>query len=85
MKIFARIILDRVHHHLFVHQSPEQSGFTPMRSIVDHILALLVLTEGRREFWQGLLAAYVDLCKAFDSVNRDALCRILGLRGCHQN
>ena len=26
-------------------------------------------------------AAYVDLCKAFDSVNRDALWRSLGLRG----
>ena len=32
-------------------------------------------------FGRGLLAAYVDLCKAFDSVNRDALWRILGLRG----
>ena len=28
-----------------------------------------------------LFAAYVDLCKAFDSVNRDALWRILGLLG----
>ena len=33
------------------------------------------------EFRQGLLAAYVDLCKAFHSVNQDALWRILGLRG----
>ena len=30
---------------------------------------------------QGLLAAYVDLCKAFHSVNRNALLRILGLHG----
>ena len=29
----------------------------------------------------GLLAAHVDLCKVFDSVNQDALCRVLGLRG----
>ena len=29
---------------------------------------------------QGLLAAYVDLCKTFDSENRDAIWRILGLR-----
>ncbi len=28
-----------------------------------------------------MLAAFVDLCKAFDSVNWDALWRILGLRG----
>ena len=47
----------------------------------DRILALWVLTERRREFRQGLLAAYVDLCKAFDSVNQDAFWRILGLRG----
>ena len=64
-KVFARIILDRVRHHLLEHQHPEQSGFTPKRSTIDRVLALGVLTERRREFWQGLLAAYVDLCKAF--------------------
>ena len=49
--------------------------------MIDRILALRVLTERRREFRQGLLATFVDLCKVFDSVNRDALWRILGLRG----
>ena len=33
------------------------------------ILALRVLTERLRDFRIGLLAAYVDLRKAFDSVN----------------
>ena len=80
-KVFARIILDRVRHHLLEHQHPEQSGFTPKRSKIDRILTLRVLTKRRREFRQGLLAAYVDLRKAFDSVNRDALWRILGLHG----
>ena len=80
-KVFAQIILDRVCHHLLEHQCAEQSGFTPKRSMIDRILALWVLTERRREFRQRLLAAHVDLCKAFDSVNRDALWRILGLRG----
>ena len=51
----------------------EQSGFTPKRSMIDRILALRVLTERRREFRQGLLAAYVDLCKEFESLNWDAL------------
>ena len=68
-KVFAQIIIDRVCHHLLEHPRPEQSGFTPTRST---IFALRVLTECRREFQQGMLAAYVDLCKAFDSVNRDA-------------
>ena len=81
-KVFAQIIIiDRVRHHLLEHQCPEQSDFTLKRSMIDRILALRVLTECRREFRQGLLAAFVYLCKAFSSVNRDALWRILGLRG----
>ena len=32
-------------------------------------------------FGRGMLAACVDLCKAFDSVNRDAFWRILSLHG----
>ena len=56
-KVFAWIILDRVRHHRLEHQRPEQSGFTPKRSTIDRILALRVLTERRREFRQGLLAA----------------------------
>ena len=80
-KVFAQIIIDRVRHNLLEHQRPEQPGFTPKRSTIDRILALRVLTERRREFRQGLLAAFVDLCKAFNAVNRDALWRILGLCG----
>ena len=62
-KVFAWKILDRVHHHLLEHQRPEQSGFTPKRSTIDRILSLWVLTERRQEFWQGQLAADVDLYK----------------------
>ena len=80
-KVFARIILDRVRHNLLEHQHPEQSGYTPKRSMIDHILALQILTKCRREFRQGLLAAEVDLCKAFESVNWNALWRILHLCG----
>ena len=80
-KFFAQIILARVRHHLLEHQRPEQSGFTPKRSTIDRIFALWFLNEHRQDFRQGLLAAYVDFCKAFDSVKRDALWRVLGLRG----
>ncbi|KAG0717912.1 putative RNA-directed DNA polymerase from transposon BS [Chionoecetes opilio] len=53
-----------------MHQSsPQQSGFTPGKSTTDRILALRVLVERRREFRQGMLAAYFDLKKAFDSVH----------------
>ena len=74
--VIAWINLDGVHHELLEHQRPQQSGFTRKRSMIDRIHALQVLTERRREFQQGLLAAYVDLCYAFDSVNWDALWRL---------
>ena len=39
-KVFARIIIDRVHHYLLEHHLPEQSGFPPKRSTIEGILAL---------------------------------------------
>ena len=80
-KVFAWIIIYRIHHHLPQHHHPVQSGFTPKSSTIDRMLALRVLTEHRREFRQGLLAAFVDLCKAFDSVNWAAIWKNLGLHG----
>ena len=44
-----------------------------MESLPRRVEAVIAAKECRREFWQGLLAAYLDLCKVFDSVNRDAL------------
>ena len=46
-KVFALIILDRIHYNLLEHQRPEQSGFSPKRSTIDRILALRVLTKRR--------------------------------------
>ena len=80
-KVFARVLLNRIRQLLLDHQRPEQSGFTPKRSTVDCILALRLLTERRREYQAPLLAAYIDFRKAFDSICRDALWRILELRG----
>ena len=51
----------RIRSHLQKHQRPEESGFMPGKSTTGCILALRVLVERRREFQQGMLAAYVDL------------------------
>ncbi|MEL6802745.1 MAG: reverse transcriptase domain-containing protein, partial [Bacteroidota bacterium] len=80
-KVFAHLLLMRIRSQLLKLQRPEQSGFTPGKSTTDRILALRVLVERRREFRQGMLAAYVDLKKAFDSVHREALWDLLRLRG----
>ena len=72
-KVLAHLLLMWICTHLLKHQRPEQSGFTPGKSTTDRLLALRVLVERRREFRQGMLAAYVDLKKAFDSVHREPL------------
>ena len=46
-KVFARLFLDKVCHHLLEHQRPEQSDFIPKRSTIDRIPALRVPTEHR--------------------------------------
>ena len=80
-KVFARALLNRIRQQLLDHQRPEQSGFTPKRSTVDRILALRVFTERLREYDKAVLAAYIDFKKAFDSVSREDLWRLLELRG----
>ena len=70
------VLLNRIRLQLLDHQRPEQSGFTPKRSTVDRILA-----ERLREYDEAVLAAYIDFKKAFDSVSRDVLWRLLELRG----
>lgn len=60
-------------------QRPEQSGFTPRKSTI--ALALQVIAEGRSEFGRGLLAAYIDLKKAFDSMHHESVWEVLRLRG----
>ncbi|XP_069976414.1 uncharacterized protein [Penaeus vannamei] len=74
-------ILERIRNHLPRHQRPEQSGFTPGKSTIDSILTLRVIVERHHEFGCGLLAANIDLKKAFDSVHRELLWEILRLRG----
>ena len=73
--------MDRIRPHLLEHQRPEQSAFSPKKSTVDRILALRVLIERRREFRKPFLGAYVDFRKAFDSVHRGSLWKLLYLRG----
>ncbi|XP_069977716.1 uncharacterized protein [Penaeus vannamei] len=69
-KVLAHILLRRIRDHLLRHQRPEHSGFTPAKSTI----------ECCREFGRGLLAAYVTLKKAFDTVHRESLWEILRLK-----
>ena len=69
-KVLAHLLLIRIRNHLLKQHRPDQSKFTPGKSTTDLTLALRVLVD---EFRQGMLAAYVDLKKAFDSIHRETL------------
>ena len=77
-KILARIILTRIIVHLVDEIYPEtQCGFRSGRGTIYMIFCLRQVAEKAREKNSDLYMVFVDLTKAFDSVNRDALWKVL--------
>ena len=83
-KILARIILNRLLDHLEnSHLLPEsQSGFRAGRGTIDMVFAARQLQEKCIEQHCDLYTTFVDLTKAFDTVSRDGLWRIMEKFGC---
>lgn len=83
-KILARILSNRL-VPLAEDCLPEtQCGFRPNRSTTDMIFCARQMQEKCKEQHHHLYMAFIDLVKAFDSVNRDALWKILAKIGCPQ-
>ena len=82
-KLFTRILLSRALAAIRRHRRPQQAGFTPNRSTIDHITAVRLLIEKHREFRRNrhLYVAFVDLKAAFDTVDRQNLWNILSMYG----
>nr|VZI24079.1 unnamed protein product [Spirometra erinaceieuropaei] len=82
-KIFARILLNRLNNHLEQGLLPEsQCGFRRHRGTTDMIFAALQLQEKCQEMRTHLYSTFVDLTKAFDTVNREGLWKIMQKFGC---
>ena len=52
------------------------------RGTVDMIFVLMQIQKTCREEYTSLYAAFIDLTKAFDTVSRDGLWKILATFGC---
>nr|VZI21262.1 unnamed protein product [Spirometra erinaceieuropaei] len=77
-KIFARILLNRLNNHLEQGLLPEsQCGFRRHRGTTDMIFAARHLQEKCQEMRTHLYSTFVDLTKAFDTVNREGLWKIM--------
>ncbi|KAL6486773.1 hypothetical protein MHYP_G00033990 [Metynnis hypsauchen] len=82
-KILARVILNRLILSVSEENLPEaQCGFRPGRSTTDMIFAVRQVQEKCKEQNKDLYAVFIDLMKAFDTVNREALWVILQRLGC---
>ena len=82
-KALARVMLSRLINNIAERVLPEsQCGFRRERSTVDMIFVARQLQEKCREQHKDLYAAFVDLSKAFDTVNREALWKLLAKFGC---
>ena len=81
--MLAKIMLTRLLEHVVDLVLPEsQCGFRRGRSTIDMIFVARQLHEKCCEQHQDLYLAFVNLTKAFDTVNRDLLWNILRKFGC---
>ncbi|CAF4230155.1 unnamed protein product [Rotaria magnacalcarata] len=75
-KIFSRIILNRIQGLIDGQLLEIQSGFRSNRSTTDQIFTLKMTMEKRREFNKPLFMCFIDIAKAYDSVNRELLWKV---------
>lgn len=81
-KIFAIILLNRITVHLEECLLPEsQCGFRRERGTTDMVFAARQLQKKCQEQHSDLYSAFIDLTKAFDTVSREGLCKIIGKFG----
>ena len=76
-KVYARIIESRLRNKVEDNLLEHQSGFRPGRSVQDHIFALRQVSESTYRYNKEFHACFVDLQKAFDSVQRNQVWKAL--------
>ena len=82
-KIFAKVLNQRFCSQIAEKILPEsQSGFRADRSTTDMIFICRQILEKSREQQQQLSLGFIDLKKAFDTVNRELLFAVMRRFGC---
>ena len=85
-KVLTRIILSRLIHSIAEDVLPEsQCGFRKNRSTTDMVFVARQLQEKCIEQHGSLYMVFVDLTKAFDTINRPLMWMVLERLGCPPN
>jgi hypothetical protein len=83
-KVFCRILLNRIDAAIDSQLREEQAGFRRGRGCIDQIFALRNIIEQCIEWNTPLFINFIDFRKAFDSVHRESLWKILRSYGIPQ-
>ena len=84
-KIMAKVIQSRLAQLAEEVLTASQCGFRRERSTIDMIFSLRQIQEKAIEQYQELYIVFIDFRKAFDSVDRDMLWRVLRRFGCPEH
>ena len=76
-KTYNRMILNRIRPEVDQHLRTNQNGFRVGRTTVGHILALRRLIEGVKAKNLKAVITYIDFRKAFDTIHRGKMLKIL--------
>jgi hypothetical protein len=76
-KVFNRVLLERMRDNVDPQLRDEQAGFRKNRSCTDQIGTLRIIVEQSLEWNSPLYINFVDYEKAFDSVDRETLWKLL--------
>ena len=77
-KVRSRVVLNRLTTTVDPLLRKKQAGFRKGRGCADQIFTLRQIVEQSNEWSSTVYANFIDFIKAFDSVNRPTLARILG-------
>ena len=84
-KIYNRLILNRIRNTIDLKLRINQNGFRPKRTTVAQILALRRIIEGVKSNNLKAILTFIDFRKAFDSIHRGKMMRILRAYGIPPN
>ena len=76
-KVFGRVLIDRIRDGVNSKLRDEQAGFRSGRGTVEHIFILRIIIEQVVEWQATLYITFVDFEKAFDSVHRESLWKMM--------
>jgi hypothetical protein len=76
-KIMTTVILNRIREKIDQRLKKEQAGFRKNHSCVDQINTLRIIIEQSNKWNERLYLAFIDFEKAFGSVSRDKIWKII--------